>query len=204
MKKIITVLSLLLAVSASAQKMEHGALLGVGAGFSMQDKHNGSPEKNEIWGYNNDTKINGSIGYRLRFAPVKKSFYDVDFTLGLQSMKTYKYSAVYSNGVAGQGKNYKQFFMPIAVAGSWNYRLTDKFSAGLGVSPMLYVSPSVAFDVAVLAKVGYRVSKHCELGLSYQYGCTDVMKHFNIENTNGRKGHLSDLLLSVYIPFAAK
>jgi len=52
--------------------------------------------------------------------------------------------------------------------------------------------------------VGYRLSKHCEFGLSYQYGCFNTLKHFNNGPANGRRGHLSDLMLSVYVPFVLK
>ena len=57
--------------------------------------------------------------------------------------------------------------------------VTDKFHFGLGVAPTLYVQPQTVFDLSIMAKVGYRLSKHCELGLSYQYGCLNTLKHFN-------------------------
>ena len=91
--------------------------------------------------------------------------------------------------------------MPISVAASWNYHITEKFYFGLGIAPTLYVRPQAVFDLPVLAKVGYRVGKYCELALSYQYGCLDVLKHFNKGAANGRKGHFSDIMVSVYIPF---
>lgn len=102
------------------------------------------------------------------------------------------------------GEDINDFLLPIAVTATWNYRFTDKFHAGLGVAPKLYVQPHAAFDLSVVAKMGYRVCKHFELGLSYQYGCLNVMKHFNDGKSQGRKGHLSDLMLSVYIPFSVK
>ena len=65
-------------------------------------------------------------------------------------------------------------------------------------------APQAVFDLSVMAKVGYRLSKHCEFGLSYQYGCFNTLKHFNNGPANGRRGHLSDLMLSVYVPFVLK
>lgn len=85
-----------------------------------------------------------------------------------------------------------------------NWRFTKKFHLGVGIAPTLYVQPQAVFDLSVMAKVGYRLSKHCEFGLSYQYGCFNTLKHFNNGLANGRRGHLSDLMLSVYVPFVLK
>ena len=127
-------------------------------------------------------------------------------------MSGYKYSPYFSSSsedgyydaYSSEGKSFSEFIMPISVSASWNYKFTDRFHAGVGVAPTLYVQPQAVFDVAVLAKVGYRVSEHCELGLSYQYGCLDVMKHFNDGPALGRQGHFSDLMFSVYVPFSVK
>lgn len=99
---------------------------------------------------------------------------------------------------------FDEFVMPISVAASWNWRFTKKFHLGVGIAPTLYVQPQAVFDLSVMAKVGYRLSKHCEFGLSYQYGCFNTLKHFNNGPANGRRGHLSDLMLSVYVPFVLK
>ena len=128
-------------------------------------------------------------------------------------MQVYKYKALLlgdidkipeGDYVIPPGESFTDFIMPISIAASWNYRLTDKFHFGLGVTPTLYVQPQAVFDLSVMAKVGYRLSKHCELGLSYQYGCLNTLKHFNDGPALGRRGHLSDLMLSVYIPFVVK
>ena len=213
MKKLICLLMMFMSIPSFAQQMEHGALFGVGVGFPMQDNEPIAYSSAEFIHnhYQNKIKSEGMLGYRLRFMPERKSFFDVDFTLGLQGMKchlnTFKY--INSDGyhyevIPEKNKSISQFFMPISVAASWNYRLSSKFHAGVGVAPTLYVSPDAAFDVNVMVKVGYRVSQHCEFGLTYQYGCMDVMKHFNEENTKGRKGHFSDLMFSVYVPFKIK
>ena len=75
------------------------------------------------------------------------------------------------------------------------------FHLGAGLAPTLYVSPNPVFDLGVLAKFGYRVCKHLELGLTYQYGCLNTLKHFENDGKAGRRGHLSDLMFSVYVPF---
>lgn len=212
MKKILFLL-LLVASTVSAQEVEHGALIGGGIGFPMQDKGEIVSPPSDNLNYNHDLKGNGMIGYRFRFLPANKSFFDLDVTMGFQGMSGYKYSPYFVScdkdgdfdcAYSPEGKSFSEFIMPLSITASWNYKFTDRFHAGVGVAPTLYVQPQAVFDVAVLAKVGYRVSKHCELGLSYQYGCLDVMKHFNDGPALGRKGHFSDLMFSVYVPFSIK
>ena len=207
MKKILF-LFLLVSTTVFAQT-EHGLLIGGGVGFPMQDSRKSDWNTSNL-GYNHDLKGNGMIGYRVRFLPERKSFFDLDATIGFQGMSTYQYSPFFEGDGDGNyrggkdGKSFTDFIMPISVAASWNYRLTDKFHFGLGVAPTLYVQPQAVFDLSIMAKAGYRLSKHCELGLSYQYGCLNTLKHFNDGPALGRRGHLSDLMLSVYIPFVIK
>ena len=218
MKYLLFFLCLFLSFSLSAQKVEHGALVGIGLGFPVQtdtpydefaDGKISLEEYATYYGYDNNVKLDGSIGYRFRFLTERRYFFDLDATIGFQRLEAYK-RKVYVAGVTDEdeagipGKSFREFVMPISLSASWNYKFTDKFHAGLGVAPTLYVQPQAVFDLAVLAKVGYRVSKHCELGLTYQYGCLDVLKHFNEGPALGRRGHLSDLMFSVYIPFVIK
>ena len=76
--------------------------------------------------------------------------------------------------------------------------VTDKFHFGLGVAPTLYVQPQTVFDLSIMAKVGYRLSKHCELGLSYQYGCLNTLKHFNTTIINPFPTSVEKALLFVF------
>ena len=76
--------------------------------------------------------------------------------------------------------------------------VTDKFHFGLGVAPTLYVQPQTVFDLSIMAKVGYRLSKHCELGLSYQYGCLNTQKHFNTTIINPFPTSVEKALLFVF------
>ena len=167
MKKLFFLLLVIFSTSAFAQKVEHGVLVGGGIGFPMQ--HN--------------LKGNGMIGYRLRFLSQRKHFFDLDLTIGFQGMSTQKYVPFLSKQdgtyTGNEGDEFSEFVMPVSIAASWNYRITGKFFFGLGMAPTLYIRPQAVFDLPVLAKVGYRVGKHCELALSYQYGCLDVLKHFN-------------------------
>lgn len=182
MKKLFFLLLVIFSTSAFAQKVEHGVLVGGGIGFPMQDSKQLIPPTNELR-YDHNLKGNGMIGYRLRFLPQQKHFFDLDLTIGFQGMSTNKYAPFYSQETDGtyygKGEDFSEFIMPVSIAASWNYRITEKFFFGLGVAPTLYVRPQAVFDLPVLAKIGYRAGKHCELALSYQYGCLDVLKHFN-------------------------
>ena len=184
MKKILFLL-LLVSTSTFAQ-IEHGLLVGAGVGFPLQDSWKRTTWGDESnWSYRHDYKLNSMIGYRFRFLPEQKFFYDLDITMGFQKMETTKYFPYYESIEDG-------------------IYVSKKVHLGVGIAPTLYVQPQVVFDLSVMAKVGYRLSKHCEFGLSYQYGCFNTLKHFNNGPANGRRGHLSDLMLSVYVPFVLK
>ena len=77
----------------SFAQVEHGLLVGAGVGFPLQDGW-----KETTWGdksnldYRNDYKLNSMIGYRFRFLPEQKFFYDLDVTMGFQKMETVKSS----------------------------------------------------------------------------------------------------------------
>lgn len=209
MMKQILFLLLLVSTSAFAQ-VEHGMLVGAGVGFPLQDSRKTSTWGDESnWTYRHDYKLNSMVGYRFRFLPEQTFFYDLDATVGFQKMETTKYFPYFEHagdgGLTSKGNEvFDEFVMPISIAASWNWRFAKKFHVGVGVAPTLYVQPRAVFDLSVMAKVGYRLSKHCELGLSYQYGCLNTLKHFNNGSANGRTGHLSDLMVSVYIPFVLK
>ena len=214
--KHLLIVALLCAVSTSLfaqdeKRLEHGVMVGAGAGFPLQDgwkmSDYGDPDN---WTYRHDYKLNSMVGYRFRFLPERRFFYDLDLTMGFQKMETTKYfpymSANPDNSgyVSGDNTVFDEFVMPISVAASWNWRFAKRFHVGVGVAPTLYVSPRAVFDLPVMAKVGYRLGKRCELSLSYQYGCLNTLKRFNDGPSNGRRGHLSDLMLSVYIPLSLR
>ena len=71
---------------------EHGLLVGGGVGFPMHDGavYMTTPH----YGYNNDVKANGMLGYRFRFLTNQKYFIDLDATVGFQWMQVYKYKAL--------------------------------------------------------------------------------------------------------------
>lgn len=90
MKKILFLL-LLVSTSTFAQ-IEHGLLVGAGVGFPLQDSWKRTTWGDESnWSYRHDYKLNSMIGYRFRFLPEQKFFYDLDITMGFQKMETTKY-----------------------------------------------------------------------------------------------------------------
>lgn len=210
MKKKLVALFLLCAASLSAQKVEHGVLAGASLGIPLQDKS----DYIFFWVpdyscYNHDLFGGGTVGYRFRFLPGQKMFYDLDLSVGFQSMGGHYYEPGYygdgnGNYYMKDVKSFSEFVLPFSVTASWNYHLTDRFHLGAGVSPTLYASPQAVFDLGLVAKAGYRVCDHFEVGLSYRYGCLNVLKHFNDGPAMGRRGHLSDLMVSFYVPFRAK
>ena len=208
MKRHLLFLLLLVSISVSAQ-VEHGVLVGGGVGFSMHDNEQLDWDASDLK-YNHKLKINGMIGYRFRFLPERTFFYDLDVTVGFQNMNSHKYSPFFAadgnNGYSqnGDDKSFNEFIMPVSVAGSWNIRFSKNCYFGLGVAPTLYARPQAVFDLPVLAKLGCRAGRHCELSLSYQYGCLNTLKHFNNGPAYGRTGRLSDFMFSVYIPFTIK
>lgn len=209
MKKIL--LLFLLVSHAVFAQVEHGALVGGNAVFPIQDEQKSFDYSNpsESYVFQNWVRPQITVGYRFRFLPKEKFFYDLDIRAGFQwtDSNHYDYSLGYipdGNGDYWQGNgstSFHEFLLPISVSASWNWHISKRFHVGAGIAPTLYVSPNAVFDLGVLAKVGYRVSKHLELGLTYQYGCLNTLKHFENDGKAGRRGHLSDLMLSVYVPF---
>ena len=84
---IATLFLVSICVLSSAQ-VEHGLLVGAGVGFPLQDGW-----KETTWGdksnldYRNDYKLNSMIGYRFRFLPEQKFFYDLDVTMDFKRWK---------------------------------------------------------------------------------------------------------------------
>ncbi len=209
-KVVLELLFVFFTVAAFAQ-IEHGVLVGAGAGFSMNDDPIYTPDP--CFGYNNQVKINSMVGYRCRFLMKSKNFIDLDATIGFQWMEVYKFTGNqigdFENVPPGEyvtppGHTFTDYIMPLSVTASWNYQMTDRFYTGVGVLPILYIQPQTVFDLAFQARIGYKVSRRLELGLSYHYGVLDVQKHFNNGPAMGRRGHFSDLTLSAYIPFSIK
>ena len=103
MKKVLFLL-LLISSSVFAQKVEHGILAGASLGFPLQDKNETpAPPASDFFLYNNDLFGGGMIGYRFRFLPEQKSFFDLDLTAGFQSLGAFKYKPYMNGGDPNNG-----------------------------------------------------------------------------------------------------
>ena len=142
MKKILFLL-LLVSTSTFAQ-IEHGLLVGAGVGFPLQDSWKRTTWGDESnWSYRHDYKLNSMIGYRFRFLPEQKFFYDLDITMGFQKMETTKYFPYYESiedgiYVSKKADVFDEFVMPISVAASWNWRFTKKFQVSVSLLRFMY------------------------------------------------------------------
>lgn len=215
MKKFKYLLLFLLLPCAAFAQVEHGAFVGGNLVFPLQDSRQNYAtleENKQNYTFSNSKRPQITLGYRFRFLPEEKFFYDVDIRAGFQWTNTHHYNTYLGeawelpDGSFGytlndDNRKFSELLVPISVAATWNWHLTSRLHLGAGIAPTLYVSPNAVFDLGVLAKVGYRVSKRLELGLTYQYGCLNTLKHFENDGKAGRRGHLSDLMFSVYVPF---
>lgn len=212
MKKILFFLACMLLSNAAMAQVEHGALVGGNAVFPIQDgrKFSGDWETEQAkYSFQNWVRPQITVGYRFRFLPREKFFYDLDIRAGFQWTNSHHYNYYLGFIPDGNGgylagsdhTGFHEFLLPISISASWNWQFGKGFHLGAGLAPTLYVSPNPVFDLGVLAKFGYRVCKHLELGLTYQYGCLNTLKHFENDEKAGRRGHLSDLMFSVYVPF---
>lgn len=212
MKKILFFLACMLLSNAAMAQVEHGALVGGNAVFPIQDgrKFSGDWETEQAkHSFQNWVRPQITVGYRFRFLPREKFFYDLDIRAGFQWTNSHHYNYYLGFIPDGNGgylagsdhTGFHEFLLPISISASWNWQFGKGFHLGAGLAPTLYVSPNPVFDLGVLAKFGYRVCKHLELGLTYQYGCLNTLKHFENDGKAGRRGHLSDLMFSVYVPF---
>ena len=212
MKKILFFLACMLLSNVAIAQVEHGALVGGNAVFPIQDgrKLSGDwAQEQAKYSFQNWVRPQITVGYRFRFLPREKFFYDLDIRAGFQWTDSHHYNYYLGylpdgNGgymTGGDHTSFHEFLVPISISASWNWQFGKGFHLGAGLAPTLYVSPNPVFDLGVLAKFGYRVCKHLELGLTYQYGCLNTLKHFENDGKAGRRGHLSDLMFSVYVPF---
>lgn len=212
MKKILFFLACMLLSNAAIAQVEHGALVGGNAVFPIQDGRKFSEDwdtERAKYSFQNWVRPQITVGYRFRFLPKEKFFYDLDIRAGFQWTDSHHYNYYLGyfpdgNGgymTGGDHTGFHEFLVPISVSASWNWQFGKGFHLGAGLAPTLYASPNPVFDLGVLAKFGYRVCKHLELGLTYQYGCLNTLKHFENDGKAGRRGHLSDLMFSVYVPF---
>ena len=89
--------------------------------------------------------------------------------------------------------------LALSLSPSVNYRLVKGLYVGMGIEPTWYMVPTndgKKFDIPLVWKVGYNINNKIDLAINYRLGFTNV-----IDDRIYKKGHISDLNLSIFIPF---
>jgi hypothetical protein len=207
MKKVFLLFAVFVCTTLSAQmEIKSGLILGSGMGSLGNTQFKSVQEINEIRYKNPDALI----GYKFRLLPSQKRyFYDVDITAGLKRF------------VHWQNPNYvispDNFEMPapifdhdytyfqFSLSPSWNYRFFDKFYAGVGLSPTLYMVKGkkqndnritgYKFDIPATIKIGYDF-KYLDVSLGYSHGFFNTAYSDYITKSSFRNWQIQ-----VFIPF---
>lgn len=155
------------------------------------------------------------LGYRFRWGLQRNEriFFDTDVTFRYNKLGAHRYE--YSEDKPGEltpfwtlRNGHAQFALPLSV----NYRLVKGLYAGVGVEPVLDISTyspgdmpifCCQFDLPVHVKVGYTISKRVDIALVYRYGFFNTINDAK-EHKAYLDGNLSDLSLSIFVPFVAK
>ena len=165
--------------------------------------------------YNDTFDYTHYLGYRFRFILPKNErvFFDTDATFRYNKLGVHRY--YYPENTPGERdymrtirNGHGQFSLPLSV----NYHLVKGLYAGVGVEPVLDISTYSPgdmpffyfnFDLPVHVKVGYTINKKVDIALIYRYGVFNT-----INDSKDPKayldGNLSDLSLSIFVPFVAK
>lgn len=216
MKRFIVSL-LLLSAPLSAQRLTHGLLLGGGIGFTHNLEVNPACDEYGRDGfiYNDTFDYTLYLGYRFRFILPRNEriFFDTDATFRYNKLGVHR--AYYPGNKPDEltpfwtlRNGHGQFTLPLSA----NYRLVKGLYAGVGVEPVLDISTYSPgdmpffycnFDLPVHLKVGYTISKRVDIALVYRYGFFNTINDAK-EHKAYLDGNLSDLSLSIFVPFVAK
>lgn len=206
MKKILFLLLLcMMAGTAGAQrKVSSGLLVGGGVGFARNaDDWYGLSDFFYTWSVYGkmEYKGNTALGYRVRIEPERSShfFFDMDFWLNAKFYKDidvfYEWEERTNPIVTVEANDARLSF---AFSPSVNYRITERLYAGLGLEPTVYFSKYRLWDIPIVWKVGYNFGR-VDVALNYRLGLAHTLDKHTLF-----RGEVSDLNLSVFIPFHVK
>ena len=200
MKKLLVLFLLVISVNCMAQ-IETGLLIGGGIGnvtnTSLRLNDPGVIQTLEKSGkYSLNYQFNTTLGYRFRlYNPKHKAFfYDLDVLTGIKKIEL-KTSFSDETNALSEVKS-SDWFCPVSLAASVNYRIMKGLYVGVGVAPTCIFASKIAFDIPVVAKVGYDIKNKIGFSLSYQHS---LLKAFKTNEYDG--GRFSEWNVSVYIPF---
>lgn len=187
----------------SFSQIRTGLLIGGGIGFEQGisvDKNNTEFLNGTL--FSDTYSYNALLGYRFRFENRTHNnlFFDVDPVLKLQTFLS-------SDFVPGDGNIYtsvtkESHFVnfSFAVSSSVNYSIIKGLYAGFGIEPTWnIVTDAKPFDIPIFGRVGYNVNNKIDFAITYKQGFTNV-----INDNRYSKGNVSDLNLSIFIPFTLK
>lgn len=193
-----------LAISLNSfSQMRTGLLVGGGIGFEHGRSINKNNAEFQAGTVFSDTySCNALLGYRFRFENNRHSnlFFDVDPLFKLQTFKS-------SDFVPENGSNYtsvtkESHFLNLAFAlsSSINYSIINGLYVGLGVETTWnIVTDGKSFDIPIFGRLGYNMNNKIDFAITYKQGFTNV-----INDNRYNRGNISDINLSVFIPFTSK
>lgn len=201
---VLLVCAVLFALPTNSQVLRTGLLVGGGLGF----EHNLTPNSGrpDIWqegdykiDYKDKYQFGASLGYRFRIEHGKNDrlFYDMDLILDakvFKNTKSYYVDNELASRIIGHDAN-----LALSLSPSVNYRLVKGLYVGMGIEPTWYMVPTndgKKFDIPLVWKVGYNINNKIDLAINYRLGFTNV-----IDDRIYKKGHISDLNLSIFILF---
>lgn len=177
---------------------QSGLLLGAGIGFESLSPNTSNSEYKKGTQFDCSYNYNVQLGYRFRFQnPThERLFFDIDPLMKLQVMKDRTFYPGSSSDYTSVTAEATDINFQIALSPSINYRLFNRFYAGIGVEPTWnIVTDGKHFDIPAFARVGYSFGK-VELALTYRQGFLNV-----IDDAQYDKGRISDLNIGLFIPF---
>lgn len=203
MKKLLSGFIIIINCVCSYAQTQSGILFGGGLGFenTSLDKSNPTYIKGKV--FSDSYSYSTFLGYRFRFENVsnKNLFFDIDPLMKLQVFKSSIIPLLYQNPPYSEiiEESHKVNYA-LAISSSINYRISGGLYIGAGIEPTWnIVTDGKHLDAPVLGRIGYNCHGKVDFALTYKHGFTNV-----INTDRYTKGRISDLSLSVFIPFKSK
>jgi len=186
-------------------QVKTGLLIGGGLGFEQGLKINKNyPPILKKGAYIDDNyQYDGLLGYRIRFENKEHQslFFDVD---PLVNLKVYESKDYYPKDEIPYGppswiKSHNVNFS-FAISSSINYKIISGLYIGAGIEPTWnIITDGKTFDAPILGRIGFNANNKIDFALTYRQGLTN-----SLNDNRYTKGRVSDINISVFIPFTSK